>query len=79
MGKKNEAVRLRFIAPQVRFMAQRAASYGASVLHKRLTMKHCSAKAPQYETSPLPLRYEALRFRGRNMKYFKTGKISLNL
>ena len=29
-GKKHEAVRLRFIAPQVRFMAQRAASYGDS-------------------------------------------------
>ena len=40
--KKHEAVRLRFIAPQVRFMAQRAASYGAAVLHKSLTMKHCS-------------------------------------
>ena len=39
-------------APQVRFMARRAASYGAAVLHKRLTMKHCSAKAPQYEASP---------------------------
>ncbi|MBR7127049.1 MAG: hypothetical protein IKD09_00500 [Lentisphaeria bacterium] len=33
-------------------MAQRAASYGAAVLHKRLTMKHCFAKAPQYEASP---------------------------
>ena len=33
-------------------MAQRAASYGAAVLHKRLTMKHGSAKAPQYEASP---------------------------
>ena len=44
-AKKHEAVRLRF-------MAQRAASYGAAVLHKRLTMKHCSAKAPQYEASP---------------------------
>ena len=49
--KKHEAVRLRFIAPQVRFMAQRAASYGAAVLHKSLTMKHCSAKAPQYEAA----------------------------
>jgi hypothetical protein len=50
------------------------------MLHKkRLTMKHCSAKAPQYEASPLPLRYEALRFCGGNMKYFQTGKISLNL
>ena len=34
-------------------MAQRAASYGVAVLHKkRLTMKHCFAKAPQYEASP---------------------------
>ena len=33
-------------------MAQRAASYGTAVLHKSLTMKHCFAKAPQYETSP---------------------------
>ena len=43
-------------------MAQRAASYGAAVLHKSLTMKHCfrlhfitprqAAKAPQYEASP---------------------------
>ena len=40
------------MAPQVRFMAQRAASYGTAVLHKSLTMKHCSAKAPQYEASP---------------------------
>ena len=32
-------------------MAQRAASYGAAVLHKSLTMKHCSAKAPQYEAA----------------------------
>ena len=39
-------------APQVRFMAQRAASYGKAVLHKSLTMKHCFAKAPQYEASP---------------------------
>ena len=30
-------------------MARSAASYGAAVLHKRLTMKHCSANAPQYE------------------------------
>ncbi|MBR4076777.1 MAG: hypothetical protein IKK25_07970, partial [Lentisphaeria bacterium] len=30
-------------APQVRFMAQRAASYGEAVLHKSLTMKHRSA------------------------------------
>ena len=43
-------------------MVQRAASYGAAVLHKSLTMKHCfrlhfitprqAAKAPQYEASP---------------------------
>ena len=33
-------------------MAQRAASYGTAVLHKSLTMKHCFAKAPQYEASP---------------------------
>ena len=33
-------------------MAQRAASYGEAVLHKSLTMKHCSAEAPQYEASP---------------------------
>ena len=34
-------------------MAQRAASYGTAVFHKkRLTMKHCFAKAPQYEASP---------------------------
>ena len=33
-------------------MAQRAASYGEAVLHKSLTMKHCFAKAPQYEASP---------------------------
>ena len=32
-------------------MAQRAASYGEAVLHKSLTMKHCSAKAPQYEAA----------------------------
>jgi hypothetical protein len=42
-------------------MAQRAASYGAAVLHKSLTMKHCfrlhfitprqAAKAPQYEAA----------------------------
>jgi hypothetical protein len=32
-------------------MAQRAASYGKAVLHKSLTMKHCSAKAPQYEAA----------------------------
>jgi len=36
----------------VRFIAQRAASYGEAVLHKSLTMKHCFAKAPQYEASP---------------------------
>ena len=44
-------------------MAQRAASYGAAVLHKGLTMKHCfrlhfitprqAAQAPQYEAAPL--------------------------
>ena len=34
-------------------MAQRAASYGEAVLHKSLTMKHCSAKASQYEAAPL--------------------------
>ena len=40
-------------APQVRFMAQRAASYGKAVLHKTpFQMKHCFAKAPQYEASP---------------------------
>ena len=33
-------------------MAQRAASYSTAVLHKSLTMKHCFAKAPQYEASP---------------------------
>ena len=33
-------------------MAQRAASYGEAVLRKSLTMKHCFAKAPQYEASP---------------------------
>ena len=33
-------------------MAQRVASYGTAVLHKSLTMKHCFAKAPQYEASP---------------------------
>ena len=42
-------------------MAQRAASYGAAVLHKGLTMKHCfrlhfitprqAAQAPQYEAA----------------------------
>ena len=32
-------------------MAQRAASYGEAVLHKSLTMKHCSAKASQYEAA----------------------------
>ncbi|MBR2439118.1 MAG: hypothetical protein IKB25_02900 [Lentisphaeria bacterium] len=34
-------------------MPQRAASYGEAVLHKSLTMKHCFATAPQYETSPV--------------------------
>ncbi len=34
-------------------MAQRAASYGKAVLHKSLTMKHCFAKASQYEAAPL--------------------------
>ena len=34
-------------------MAQRAASYGEAVLHKSLTMKHCSATAPQYEAAPV--------------------------
>ena len=33
-------------------MARSAASYGEAVLHKSLTMKHCFAKAPQYEASP---------------------------
>ena len=33
------------------FMAQRAASYGKAVFHKNLTMKHCSAKASQYEAA----------------------------
>ena len=32
-------------------MAQRAASYGEAVLHKSLTMKHCSAEASQYEAA----------------------------
>ncbi|MBQ9771042.1 MAG: hypothetical protein IJW23_04370 [Lentisphaeria bacterium] len=32
-------------------MALRAASYGAAVLHKSLTMKHCFATAPQYEAA----------------------------
>ena len=44
-------------------MAQRAASYGAAVLHKSLTMKHCfrlhfitprqAANDPQYEAAPV--------------------------
>jgi hypothetical protein len=43
-------------------MARSAASYGAAVLHKSLTMKHCfrlhfitprqAANAPQYEAFP---------------------------
>ena len=44
-------------APQVRFMAQRAASYFAlcakCFIKPPFQMKHCSAKAPQYEASPL--------------------------
>jgi hypothetical protein len=32
-------------------MHRRCASYSAAVLHKSLTMKHCSAKAPQYEAA----------------------------
>ena len=32
--------------------AQKCASYGEAVLHKSLTMKHCFAKAPQYEAAP---------------------------
>ena len=31
--------------------AQKCASYGEAVLHKSLTMKHCFAKAPQYEAA----------------------------
>ena len=44
MGKKKWSRQASLHAPQVRFMAQRAASYGEAVLHKSLTMKHCSAK-----------------------------------
>ena len=33
--------------------AQKCASYGEAVLHKSLTMKHCFAKAPQYEAAPV--------------------------
>ena len=40
-------------------MAQRAASYGAAVLHKSLTMKHCSTVVSQYEA-----------FAFANMKHF---------
>ena len=52
MGKKTWSRQDSLHAPQVRFMAQRAASYGEAVLHKSLTMKHCFATAPQYEASP---------------------------
>ena len=34
-------------------MAQRAASYGAAVLHKSLTMKHCFRFTSQYEAAPV--------------------------
>ena len=65
-------------APQVRFMAQRAASYGAAVLHKSLTMKHFSAKAPQYEASPV---FISLR-RGKpfhsDMKHFAYAPYDLS-
>ena len=46
----------------------RAASYGAAVLHKSLTMKHCSAKAPQYETASFHSAMKHFRFRS-NMKH----------
>ena len=53
LGKKTWSRQASLHAPQVRFMAQRAASYGKAVFHKKsLTMKHCFAKAPQYEASP---------------------------
>ena len=75
-------------APQVRFMAQRAASYGEAVLHKSLTMKHCfrlhfitprqAAKAPQYEASPV---FISLR-RGKpfhsDMKHFAYAPYDLS-
>ena len=52
-GQKTCSRQASLHAPQVRFMAQRAASYGEAVLHKSLTMKHCFATAPQYEASPV--------------------------
>ena len=54
MGKKHEAVRLRFIASQVRFMAQRAASYGAAVLHKKTPDDEALFRfSSQYEAAPV--------------------------
>ena len=69
-------------------MAQRAASYGAAVLHKSLTMKHCfrlhfitprqAAQAPQYEASPV---FISLR-RGKpfhsDMKHFAYAPYDLS-
>ena len=59
-------------------MAQRAASYGEAVLHKSLTMKHCFAKAPQYEASPV---FISLR-RGKpfhsDMKHFAYAPYDLS-
>ena len=63
LAKKHEAVRLRFIAPQVRFMAQRAASYGEAVLHKSLTMRHCFRLHFITPRQAISFRYEALRLR----------------
>ena len=59
-------------------MAQRAASYGEAVLHKSLTMKHCFAKAPQYEAAPV---FISLR-RGKpfhsDMKHFAYAPYDLS-
>ena len=56
MGKKNEAVRLRFMHRRCAsyiLMLDEQSSQAQNVLHKSLTMKHCSANAPQYEASPV--------------------------
>ena len=60
-GKKTWSRQASLHAPQVRFIyfdawraklaSTKCASYGEAVLHKSLTMKHCSAKAPQYEAA----------------------------
>ena len=58
-------------------MAQRAASYGKAVLHKSLTMKHCFAKAPQYEASPFHSDMKHFAYAPYDVRKWKNESLSV--